>query len=170
MKSPVSVPLFFAAVLVTGTTFAQSAASPARPAGPAAPSSSFAPATPGSPETPVAPGTMPEQPAPAPLAPSPTQSTPSSGQSSPSGETAKAQQTGQSAHGGATTEGASSEAPSTDAATPPTDKHGKTHYSKNKAARPTPTVNGTQQGGPQSTGTTPGDNTTTPYGVRGLKP
>jgi hypothetical protein len=171
MKSPIYAPLFFAAVLMTGTAVAQSTASPSTPAAPVAPPSSLAPATPGSPETPVAPGTLPERPAPGSVGPSSAQTTPTAGQTAvPSGEAAKAQQTGQSAHGGVTTEGASSEPPATQTEPSLADKHGKTHYSKNKAARPTPTVNGKQQGGPQSTGTTPGNNTTTPYGATGVKP
>ena len=110
MKSTMPLHLLVAAMLAGGAVcvMAQAPSTPAAPASPVAPPVATAPPTPGAPEAPVAPGTLPEQAAPAPAAPSPTHATPTGSAAAqtsvPSGEVAKAQQTGESAHGGKTTE------------------------------------------------------------------
>ncbi len=152
MKFPLS--LIFAATLTSAGIAAAQTPAPTPPS-PTAPSANFAPSggpvAPGSPAMPVAPGALPEKPAPSPAAPSPAQATPINGQAAPkssgqaapakqddipSAEVNKAQQTGQSANGGKTTEDATPvPAGSSERPMPPS-------ADKNKSAQPTPPSQG----------------------------
>lgn len=131
--------LLLAAVLATGSAYAmaQAPSTPTAPASPVTPPAATTPPTPGSPEVPIAPGTLPEQAAPAPAAPSPAQAIPTGSAAAqtsvPSGEVAKALQTGESAHGGKTTEDAPASSPAITKTKKSRGKHG------TKAAAPAAT-------------------------------